>query len=147
MEIKNILQKPYEEQQRIDFIIQQNHNLGYEIRETETELQAWGYTEEEREQQQREYLDNLELTGADVERAIYDAKGIDFDDLITQVEKSQIAGFDIKRLKIELKANHFVRKHPYINIVGEILGYTPEDMDYLFEHKELPVKPEPEPIG
>lgn len=47
MEIKATLQKPYEEQQRIDFIIQQNHRLGYEIRETETELQAWGYTEEE----------------------------------------------------------------------------------------------------
>jgi len=54
MEIKNTLQKPYEEKDRIKFIVEQNHRLGYEIRETETELQAWGYTQEEIEQQQKE---------------------------------------------------------------------------------------------
>ena len=35
MEIKAELQYPYTEQERIDFIIGQNHNLGYEIREVE----------------------------------------------------------------------------------------------------------------
>lgn len=54
MEIKATLQKPYEEKVKIKFIVEQNHRLGYEIRETETELQAWGYTQEEIEQQQRE---------------------------------------------------------------------------------------------
>lgn len=48
MEIKAELLKPYTERQRIDFIVEQNHRQGYEIRETETELQAWGYTEEEK---------------------------------------------------------------------------------------------------
>lgn len=47
MEIKTILNKPYTEQQRLNFIVEQNHQNGYEIRETETALEAWGYTEEE----------------------------------------------------------------------------------------------------
>lgn len=54
MEIKAILQKPYTENQRMDFIVRQNHQNGYEIKETETELQAWGYTEEEQEQKRQE---------------------------------------------------------------------------------------------
>ena len=52
MEIKNVLDKPYTEQQKLDFIVTNNHQLGYEIRETEEELQAWGYTQEEIEVEQ-----------------------------------------------------------------------------------------------
>lgn len=47
MEIKAELLKPYSEEQRINFIVEYNHNLGYEIRETEEALQAWGYSENE----------------------------------------------------------------------------------------------------
>ena len=47
MEIKATLNKPYTEEQRLDFIVTQNHQQCYEIRETEEELQAWGYTDEE----------------------------------------------------------------------------------------------------
>ena len=54
MEIKATLNKPYIEQQRIDFIVTNNHKLGYEIRETSTELQAWGYTAEEITEQEKE---------------------------------------------------------------------------------------------
>ena len=50
MEIKATLQKPYTENEKIDFIVEQNHNRGYEIRETKTALEAWGYTEEEQAQ-------------------------------------------------------------------------------------------------
>lgn len=42
MEIKETLNKPYTEQERIEFIVENNHKNGYEIRETDTELQAWG---------------------------------------------------------------------------------------------------------
>lgn len=138
MEIKAELLKPYTEDERVNFILLQNRKNGYDVRETETALEAWGYTEEEIAQQERERLDNLELTGADVERAIYEAKGMDFTDLVNFVIAQEIEGFDVKRLKIELKANHFVRKHPYINMIGQLLGYTPDDMDYLFEHKTFP---------
>lgn len=142
MEIKAELLKPYTFEEKRDFILFQNRQNGYTIEERETKLVALGYTEEEKEQQERERLDELELTSADVERAIYEAKGMDFSDLIEFVINSGLVGFDVKRLKIELGANHFIRKHPYINMIGEMLGYTPDDMDYLFENKKFPEKVE-----
>ena len=47
MEIKAILEKPYTDKQRIDFIVANNHAHGYDIRETENALEAWGYTADE----------------------------------------------------------------------------------------------------
>ena len=54
MEIKSELLKPYTDKQRMDFIIEQNHQNGYEIKETETALEAWGYTDEEKQERERE---------------------------------------------------------------------------------------------
>jgi len=45
MEIKAKLNKPYSDYERMDFIVEQNHINGYEIRETEEALEAWGYTD------------------------------------------------------------------------------------------------------
>ena len=90
----------------------------------------------------------LNLTAADVERAIYKAKGMDFDDVIALVEQynenlpSPLVGegqgegsttIDIKALKIELKANNFYRGNPYIDAVGQLLGFTSEQLDNFFE--------------
>ena len=63
MEIKGTLQKPYTEQERVNFIIQ--YQYGYEIRETETELQAWGFTDEELEQRRQDEINNLTMTPLD----------------------------------------------------------------------------------
>jgi len=60
MEIKNTLNKPYTDEQRINFIVEQNHQHGYEIRETETALESWGYTQEEKEEQEKQRR-NLEI--------------------------------------------------------------------------------------
>ncbi len=54
MEIKTSLNKPYTEKEKIDFIVQQNHNLGYNIVETNTALEAWGKTEEEIQAEENE---------------------------------------------------------------------------------------------
>lgn len=54
MEIKTSLNKPYTEKEKIDFIVQQNHNLGYNIVETDTALEAWGKTEEEIQAEENE---------------------------------------------------------------------------------------------
>ena len=51
MEIKAELIKPYIEKEKIEFIVEQNHKLGFEIKETETSLEAWGKTEEEIQEQ------------------------------------------------------------------------------------------------
>lgn len=54
MEIKAKLVKPYTEFERENFIVEQNHNLGYEIIETETALEALGKTEEELQELKKE---------------------------------------------------------------------------------------------
>lgn len=52
MEIKAKIEKPYTEEQRCNFIVEYNHQQGFEIQETETELLAFGYTEEEKQEQE-----------------------------------------------------------------------------------------------
>ncbi len=54
MEIKAKLMKPYTEIERENFIVEQNHNLGYEIIETETALEALGKTAEELQEIKKE---------------------------------------------------------------------------------------------
>ena len=139
MEIKASLQKPYTEEEREKFIFNYGQNCfgknpqTYEIKETETALEAWGYTEEEIAEQERERLNMLYLTGADVERGIYQAKGMDFDDILAFVKEKPPEGLDIKALKIELKANNFYRGNPYVNAIGTLLGFTSEQLDKFFE--------------
>ena len=143
MEIKAELLKPYTEDERINFIVEYNHNQGYIIEETETALQALGYAEEEIAQQEQQRIAMLSLTGADVERGIYKAKGMDFDDIIvmvesinnqTPVEDEQLPKIDIKALKIELKANNFYRGSEYVSKVGALLGFTEKMLDDFFQY-------------
>ena len=102
--------------------------------------------EEEERQRERQRLDALTLTPADVERALYRAKGMDFEDLKALIVQ-QIPLIDIKGLAIEFRAKDFYRGAEasgmrLFDVVGQLLGYTPSDMDYLFEHKELPTEVE-----
>ena len=93
-------------------------------------------------EQERERLDSLTLTPADVERALYKAKGMDFEDLKTLIAQS-LPQVDLKGLAIEFRAKDFYRGATtggmrLFDVVGQLLGYTIQDMDYLFENKELP---------
>lgn len=97
-------------------------------------LQAWGYTEEELQQKERERISMLNMTGADVERAIYKVKGIDFDDILAMVKANP--AIDEKALKIEFKANNFFRGNPYIEQIGALLGFTSDMLDKFFETKD-----------
>jgi len=90
---------------------------------------------------ERARLDTLSLTAADVERAIYKAKGMDFDDIIEHLKTlKQVQGdgldIDLKALKIELKANNFYRGNPYINQIGSILGFSESQLDNFFETRD-----------
>lgn len=101
--------------------------------------------EEVKRQKERQRLDALTLTPADVERALYKAKGMDFEDLKDLIAQ-QLPQVDIKGLSIEFRAKDFYRGAEANGIrlfdtVGLLLGYTSADMDYLFEHKELPSEP------
>lgn len=100
MEIKSILNKPYTNEQKMDFIVEQNHNNGYEIKETEIALEAWGYTEEEIQEQQKQnqineliqQLDEMDLKTVRPLRAIQSGQGTQEDqqklnELETQAEE------------------------------------------------------------
>lgn len=138
---------------------------------------AW---EQKQKEKERERINMLSLTGADVERALYLSRKIDFEDVIFLVEQynkriddkkqeyleelekynsledeqkqeaqepiePKEEPIDIKALKIELKANNFFRGNPFIEQIGALLGYSSDDLDYLFQNKQLPEKEEPEP--
>ncbi len=90
-------------------------------------------TDEEVAQKETERIALLKLTAADVERGIYQALGMDFDDVVAKVEQIQPEGLDIKALKIELKANNFYRGNPYIDTIGALLGLTSKQLDEFFE--------------
>lgn len=97
---------------------------------------------EKQAEKERQRLDNLTLTPSDVERALYKAKEMDFEDLKALIAE-KAPQFDMKALAIEFRANNFYRGVEVngmrlIDTVGALLGYSPSDMDYLFEHKELP---------
>ena len=99
-------------------------------------------TDDEIAIKERQRLDSLMLTPADVERALYKEKQMDFEDLKSLIAQ-QLPQIDTKALSIEFRAKDFYRGAMYNNlrlfdVVGALLGYTPSDMDYLFESKELP---------
>lgn len=103
-----------------------------------------GYAPEEPESARRERLDTLILTPSDVERALYKAKEMDFEDLKVFLHE-QMPALDIKAVGIEIRAKDFWRGAPFGNmrlfdVIGALLGYTSDDIDYLFLHKELPTK-------
>lgn len=92
--------------------------------------EAW---EQKQAKIEAERIAKLNLTGADVERGIYKAKGMDFDDIVEYLKVYPQEGLDIKALKIELKANNFYRGSEYVSKVGALLGFTKEQLDKFFE--------------
>ena len=58
MEIKAELLKPYTNEQRIKFVVENNHKLGYLIEETETSLVALAETQEEIIEEKRKQFYN-----------------------------------------------------------------------------------------
>lgn len=125
MEIKDTLQKPYTDNQRMSFIVANNHKFGYEIRETETELQAWGYTEEEKQEQERERIGNLQVTKRVFMLGLQQLSisYAQLKDLIATNEQAQME-WD---LCVELQ-----RKNPLLDLMATQLGVSSQMLDYIF---------------
>lgn len=146
MKIKAFLQKPFEENERLDFIIKYNHNMGYVINETESELQALGYTEEEIAQQEKERIAKLSLTKREVFLGLYQAKGVTPEMIKSQITDGvnkgagsldSILESEVQKALIEFEyANDYYRGNPLIDIVGATLEITPEQLDKFFETKD-----------
>ena len=95
--------------------------------------------EERQAKKEKERIAKLSLTKREVFLALYKAKG-----LTTEMIRSQIT--DTEALIEFDYATEYFRFNPLIDKIGLMLGYSSEDIDYLFEHKQLPEKEEPEPI-
>ena len=129
MEIKATLKQPYTDKERMDFIVEQNHKNGYTIKETETALEAWGYTEEEKQAQERERIAKLSMTKREMFLGLYQAKQITPDMLKAQITDPQAL--------IEFEyANDYYRGNPLIDVIGGQLGFTSEQLDKFFETKD-----------
>lgn len=127
MEIKATLNKPYTEQQRLDFIVQENHQNGYEIKETKKALEAWGYTEEEKAEQEAERIGNLQCTKR-VFVLMLEQLGLDY---FEQIEPAINANRQAKlewELCVELQ-----RKNPLIDQLAGGFGITSKQLDDLFK--------------
>ena len=137
MEIKAELIKPYTEQERMDFIVEQNHKNGYEIKETETSLEAWGYTEEEKQTQERERLDKLSMTRGDVFEALILARGLTKPQIRAMIENAELDTMT-KALYLNRfdEALDFYRGFPVFDMLGQELGVTPKQLDMFFINKD-----------
>lgn len=88
-------------------------------------------TADEKAKAERERKDMLALTRCDVLKALYQAKGITPNDIKALLK-------DNVETLIELEyAQNFYRGHPIIKSLGEQLGFTSDDLDYLFENKKF----------
>ena len=106
--------------------------------ENEEEIQenvTYTETEEEYQARKRQEIGMLSLTKREVFLALYNDKGITPEQIKAQITSpSALIEFEY--------ATDYYRGNPLIDSIGTMLGYTSEQLDYLFEHKELPKEEE-----
>lgn len=147
MEIKAQINKPFTEKERLDFIIKYNHNLGFEIEETEISLLAWGYTQEELDEQEKARINELFMTRSDFFDGTIQAWGIGQDELLVLIQ-ALLATLPIEDVKKLMAINNFknalnfYRKHDLFKM---LVGYpiplnetlqitiTDEQLDRFFD--------------
>ena len=138
MEIKATLKKPFTELERINFVVGQNHKLGYEIKETETALEAWGLTQEEVKEKEDEKIKKFSLTRGDVFRALFQARKITRAQLRELIEKNVSSEVEREIALIDFdEALNFYRGNVLIDVVGGILGISKEQLDKFFETNDF----------
>ena len=124
MELKEKILKPYTEFEGIAFRTRQNQ-YNYEIRETAESLEAWGYTQEEIEEQERQRINNLTMTKRVFALALQKI-GISYTQL-----KELIATSEQAQLEWDL-CERLQRGNPLLDLMAGQLGVTPEQLDEMF---------------
>ena len=141
-QMTNKLDKPYSLKDRAFFILQ---NKDKQIVETETALYAIEVFEKivddnvvdnseqyiyELEQAEKDRIAHLSLTKREVFLALYNAKNLKPEDIRSQIaDEKALIEFDY--------ATEYYRGNPLIDTIGAMLGFSSDDLDYLFEHKEF----------
>lgn len=88
-------------------------------------------TDEQKELEERERLSSLSLTKREIFLALYDDIGVTPDEIEASIENPKYL--------IEFKyANEYFRGNPLVDVIGNNLGYTTEQIDYLFLNKKFP---------
>ena len=142
MEIKATLQKPYTDNERMDFIVQYNHGMGYEIQEIETELQALWYTEEELNEQKKERIQELSMTRSDFFDGTIMAWGIGQDELLILIQ-GLLATLPIENVKKLIAINNFknalnfYRKHDLFKMLVNIPIQLTETIQVILTDESL----------
>ena len=142
MEIKATLKKPYTETQRMDFVVEYNHKQGYVIEETETELQALGYTEEELNEQEKERIQELSMTRSDFFDGTIMAWGIGQDELLVLIQ-SLLATLPLENVKKLIAINNFknalnfYRKHDLFKMLVNIPIQLTETIQVILTDESL----------
>ena len=119
------------------------YHISFEETEDQIRKVLTEFTPEEYAQEKRDELDQLKLTPSDVERALYYGLDMDFEDLKALIA-IKAPSVDVKAISIEFRANDFYRGavdksgNRLVDMIGVLLGLTVKELDYLFEHKELP---------
>ena len=108
--------------------ILQNHELGYKIEETDTALQAWGYTNEELDKMEKERISNLKCTKR-VFVLILEQMGLDyFKQIEPLINNNRQAKLEWE-LCVELE-----RSNSLLDILAKELGVTSTQLDKLFQY-------------
>ena len=163
------LQKPYLEKEKADFIVKYNHKLGLRIEETISSLyalEAWEILQDdevidntiiyeaEQAQKEAERMSKLKLTKREVFLGLYKSAGITPEQIRAQIINLGINNEGEEGLADLLKpearealiefdyANEYYRGNPLIDIIGNSLGYSKEDLDFFFMNKVFPEKQE-----
>ena len=135
------LKKPYSLRERCDFVVEYNHKKGMRIEETDDYLFALEENEimdnnvpvidpdyeEKQKQKERENLNQLTITNEELRYAL-SLKSVKLEDIVTLPKVNSII----------LIPPVFKRDDTIIEELGNVLGYTVQDLDFLFKYKVLP---------
>ena len=136
MELKETLNKPYTKEQKNDFIIKYQYN--YDVRDTGSALEAWGYTDQELTEQEQERIGNLNMTRGDFFEAMLYAKQIGKPQLRALIEDSESIPAEVKPIYLNRfdEAGNFYRKYPVFDLLCEELDITTQQLDNFFQSKD-----------
>ena len=137
-----ILEKPYSESEKIEFIVEYNHNKGLRIEETEIALYALEVNEimvdgvpqvdpeyeAKQEAKEKERIGNLKCTKR-VFALMLQELGVDYITVLLPLIESNSQAKLEWDLCVELE-----RKNPLLDIMAGQLGITPDQLDGLFKY-------------
>ena len=136
------LKQPYTEEERLEFVVEYNHNLGYTIEETETELQALAYTDKEIAEQEHERIQELSMTRSDFFDGTIQAWGVGQDELLVLIQ-TLLATMPIEDVKKLIAINNFknalnfYRKHDLFKILVGMPIQLAENIQLVIENEQL----------